>query len=309
MAVYTKLEKSEIQALISHYDIGELVEFAEIAEGIENSNYLLTTDKGKYILTIFENRVENFELPFFFELTSHLRERGVACPLGIADNDGGILQDVVGKKAALIEFLEGRPMGNPDIAHIKELGTAVAKMHLAVDGFNHNRKNPLGLRGWKSLFEKIGERADEIQPGLTQKIADELYHLADAWPFGLPGGIIHADIFPDNVFFTDGNLSGIIDFYFACNDYFAYDIAICVNAWGMEKDEALLKAFMGAYQQQRPLSDDELAAMPSLLRGAAMRFLLTRIYDWFNTPDDANVTRKNPAEYLKKLEYWQSNNL
>lgn len=309
MAVYTKLEDEDFKQLLLSYHIGQFQKATPIAEGIENTNYLLETSSGKFILTVFENRVENFELPFFFELTSHLREGGINCPLGIQDGSGKILQDIKGKKAAVIEFLEGRPVENIDENVAGELGENLAKMHLAVSGFKESRLNPIALSKWTSLFEKVAPKADEIEPGLQNLIEKELYHLAQAWPFGLPAGVIHADLFPDNVFFQNGKLSGIIDFYFACNDFFAYDVAICINAWDMQNSPALQNAFLSAYQNIRPLGGEELEHMQTFLRGAALRFLLTRIYDWFNTPEDAFVNRKDPQEYLNKLKYWQTNNL
>lgn len=311
MAVYTTLTDSEIIALINLYDIGEFVSAQPIESGIENTNYLLTTaynqSDSKYILTIFENRVENVELPFFVNLTDHLKDKGLNCPVMLTASDGSRLQDIKQKKAAIISFLEGAEAKEISKEHISQLGKTVAKMHLAVSDFKEYRKNPLSLRAWVSLFEKIGEKADEIQPELTKLIADELYYLADAWPFNLPGGIIHADLFPDNVFFKGEQLSGVIDFYFSCTDFYAYDLAICINAWGIEENNALIKEFFDAYQSIRKLEQSEIDNMQTLLRGAAMRFLLTRIYDWFNTPANALVSKKNPQEYLKKLEYWQRN--
>lgn len=307
MAVYTKLDDSEIAELISNYEVGNFASANGIEEGIENSNYLVKTNEESLILTIFEERVENFELPFFISLTDHLISKNINCPKTLTDKSGNRLQDINGKKAALISFLPGRPAAKPTTEHIKEVGFLSAKLHSAVEDFDETRKNPLALGAWTKLFEKCGDRIDEIKPGLTKSLANELYYLANNWPFDLPSGIIHADLFPDNLFFQNNKVSGVIDFYFACTDYFAYDIAICINAWGIEEDQEKINALLESYQSIRPLSEEEKQAMPVLLRGAALRFLLTRIYDWFNTPENALVTKKDPQEYLKKLEFWQKN--
>jgi homoserine kinase type II len=279
-----------------------LVEFAGIEQGIENTNYYLKTTKAKFILTIFEKRVANEDLPFFIALTNHLRSKSINCPVNIKDKSGNDLRDIEGKKAALISFLEGKGVDKIEDLHIARLGEKAARMHNAVGDFHHTRKNDMGMSKWVKLFESIAERADEIQTGLSKRIADEIYFLAANWPFGLPSGIIHADIFPDNVFFKEGEISGVIDFYFACTDYFAYDIAIIFCAWGIETDAKRQKLFFDEYEKVRKLSPQEREAMPVLLRGAALRFLLTRAYDWFNTPANAVVKKKDPMEYVKKLE-------
>lgn len=302
MAVYTKLTEAEIKSFISNYDVGELVEFAGIEQGIENTNYLIRTTQSKFILTIFEKRVANEDLPFFIELTNHLRSKSIICPVNIKDKNGNDLRDINGKKAALISFLEGKGVDKIEDFHIAGLGDKTARMHNAVIDFKLSRKNDMGMSKWVKLFESVAPRADEIQTGLSKRIADEIYFLAANWPFGLPAGIIHADIFPDNVFFNNGKISGVIDFYFACTDYFAYDIAIIFNAWGIETDAARQKLFLTEYEKIRKLSAEEKNALPILLRGAALRFLLTRAYDWFNTPENAVVKKKDPMEYVRKLE-------
>ena len=301
MAVYTKLTHQEIAVFIENYGLGTLESFAPIEKGIENSNYLIVVSGKKYILTIFENRVENADIPFFIRLTGHLQQKGINCPSTLADLAGNQLNEVKGKKAAIINFLEGADVENIEDFHISGLGDVVARMHLAVSDFKESRKNSFALSKWVELFRKVGEQADELKPGLTKFIGQEIEWLAANWPFGLPAGVVHTDLFPDNVFFFGGKVSGVIDFYFSSTDYFAYDAAICINAWGIEADARRQKLFYEAYEKIRPLSTEEKAAMPVLLRGAAMRFLMTRMYDWFNTPANALVKKKDPMEYYKKL--------
>lgn len=306
MAVYTKLTDPEISQFISRYDIGGLESARGIEKGIENSNYLITAAGRRYILTVFENRVENADLPFFIRLTGHLQSKGINCPVTLADREGVQLNEIKGKKAAVISFLEGTDVEKVEDFHIEGLGKLNARMHLAVADFKESRKNSFALSKWVKLLEETAPRADELKPGLAQYIAREIEFLAANWPFGLPVGVVHTDLFPDNVFFKDGQVSGVIDFYFSCTDSFAYDAAICINAWGIESDARRQKLFMDAYQSVRKFTPEELAAMPVLLRGAAMRFLMTRLYDWFNTPANALVKKKDPMEYLKKLEFLSS---
>jgi homoserine kinase type II len=302
MAVYTQLTHAEMAEFASNYSIGELESFLPIEKGIENSNYLIIAGGRKYIFTIFENRVENADLPFFIRLTDHLQKKGINCPTTIPDRNGNQLNEVKGKKAAIISFLEGGDVENIEDFHLSGLGDIVARMHVAVSDFRESRKNAFGLSKWVELLGKVAERADELKPGLAQFIAREIEFLAANWPFGLPAGVVHTDLFPDNVFFKDGKVSGVIDFYFSSTDYFAYDIAICLNAWGAETNEKRQELFFDAYEKVRRLSTEEKSAMPVLLRGAALRFLMTRLYDWFNTPETALVKKKDPMEYYKKLE-------
>ncbi len=302
MAVYTKLLEPEIGEIAARYEIGTLEGFSGITAGIENTNYLINAGGNKYILTIFEKRVNNEELPFFISLTDHLRRNNISCPSTLRDKSGSQLQDIKGKKAILISFLEGQGVEKIEDFHFAPLGSKVANMHIAVGDFREYRKNDMSLSKWVKIFEHIGEQADDIEKGLAKLIVDEIYFLADNWPFDLPSGVIHSDIFPDNVFFRDKEITGIIDFYFACNDFFAYDIAIIFNAWGIETDKKRQQLFLNAYEKIRPLSEDERKAMPILLRGAALRFLLTRSYDWFHTPETAQVRKKDPKEYIRKLK-------
>lgn len=315
MAVYTEVSDDELRDFAAEYDIGEVVSCKGIAEGVENSNYLLQTDRGNFILTLYEKRVNPDDLPFFLGLMEHLAARGQACPTPIKGRDGQALRRLCGRPAAIVSFLKGMWHRRISLTHCAELGPAMASMHLAGADFALTRPNNLSVAGWRPLFEAVRPRAGEIHPELEAMIAAELDHLEAHWPKALPSGLIHADLFPDNVFFlhdreadTD-RMSGFIDFYFACTDILAYDLAICLNAWCFEEDGAFnatkARLMLNGYRKVRPLSADELEALPLLARGAAMRFLLTRSYDWLNTPPGAMVKRKDPLEYLRKLRFHQ----
>lgn len=315
MAVYTEVSDDELQDFVAEYDIGEVVSCKGIAEGVENSNYLLQTDRDNYILTLYEKRVNPDDLPFFLGLMEHLAARGQACPTPIKGRDGHALRSLCGRPAAIVSFLKGMWHRRISLTHCAELGPAMASMHLAGADFALTRPNNLSVTGWRPLFEAVRPRAGEIHPELEGMIAAELDHLEAHWPKTLPAGLIHADLFPDNVFFlhdretgTD-RMSGFIDFYFACTDILAYDLAICLNAWCFEEDGAFnatkARLMLNGYRKVRPLSADELESLPLLARGAAMRFLLTRSYDWLNTPPGAMVKRKDPLEYLRKLRFHQ----
>lgn len=310
MAVYTEVSDDELARFIDGYPLGRLLSFKGIAEGVENTNYLVHTTSGTFILTIYEKRVDPADLPFFLGLMEHLSARGVTCPLPVRDSSGQVLNELAGRHAALITFLEGVWPKRPKVEHCLELGEALARMHIAGESFPLKRANALGVAGWQPLFDKFSARCEEICSGLHDLITSELRFLELSWPRDLPQGIIHADLFPDNVFFVDDRLSGIIDFYFACNDALAYDIAVCLNAWCFnsksEFEAAKGNALLNGYESVRPLSAAERDAMPILARGAAMRFLLTRSYDWLNTPKDALVARKDPADYVRRLKFHQS---
>ncbi len=307
MAVYTEISDDELIAFVAQYDIGTAIACKGIAEGIENSNYLLVTDKASFILTLYEKRVRPEDLPFFLGLLDYLAGRGVLCPVPVKGRDGEALRHLSGRPAAIATFLEGMWPRRPAPQHCAALGAAMAQLHLAADGFAMRRANDLSLASWRPLLNAIGARADEIRPGLVAELAQELDDLESAWPADLPAGIIHADLFPDNVFFKGAELSGFIDFYFACNDFLAYDLAICLNAWCFEIDGGFnatkARRMTTAYGQVRAFSRAELDARPLLARGAAMRFLLTRLYDWLHTPAGALVTRKDPLEYYGKLTF------
>lgn len=307
MAVYTEVSDEELVAFLADYDIGKLVSFKGIAEGVENSNYLVMTDRAPFILTLYEKRVKRDDLPFFLELMELLSARGVPCPTPIHGRDGNALRKLCGRPAAVVSFLKGVWPRRVDPENCAALGEAMARMHLAGADFTMRRRNTLSVDGWRPLFEAAKSRADEVMEGLAAELAAELDALEAHWPDGLPGGVIHADLFPDNVFFEGGRLTGIIDFYFACNDHFAYDLAICLNAWCFEYDREfnITKArhMLSAYRRVRSFSAAELEALPLLARGAALRFLLTRLYDWLNRADGALVKPKDPLEFLRKLRF------
>jgi homoserine kinase type II len=311
MAVYTDVAADELAEFLEAYDIGELLSYKGIAEGVENSNFLLHTSRGSFILTLYEKRVEKGDLPFFLGLMTHLAAHGINCPQPVTNRSGEALGVLAGRPAAIITFLEGVWPRKPSAVHCAGVGRVLAKMHLAGHDFAMSRANALSVSGWRPLFEAASARADELQPGLRAFLAAELDYLeGNVWPRHLPQGVIHADLFPDNVFFLGDELSGVIDFTFACNDMLAYDVAICLNAWCFEPDHAFnvtkARAFLNAYGRERPLSDTEQDALPLLARGAAMRFLLTRLVDWLNVPPGALVRPKDPLEYVRKLRFHQS---
>jgi homoserine kinase type II len=307
MAVYTEVPAEELEEFVAQYDIGEVVSFKGIAEGVENSNYLLQTERGNFILTLYEKRVAREDLPFFLALMDHLATKGIACATPVHARDGHALRELCGRPAAIVSFLNGVCARRITPAQCAALGRTIGEMHLAGQSFAQKRANDLSLDGWKRLFAATRARADEIAPGLANEIEGELGALAKSWPGSLPSGVIHADLFPDNVFFLGEKLSGVIDFYFACNDYLAYDLAVCLNAWCFEPDASFnaTKALQmySSYDSIRKLTAEERAATPVLARGAAMRFLLTRLYDWLNTPAGALVRRKDPKEYLARLRF------
>ena len=307
MAVYTEITDDELTTFVSDYDIGRIVSLKGIAEGVENSNYLLQTDRTNYILTIYERRVAEEDLPFFLGLMDHLAGRDFPCPTPIHGRDGAALRRLAGKPAAIVSFLAGLSVRRPTTDHCAQLGAALAQMHLAGAGFPVRRDNALSEPSWRPLFEGSRNRADTLEPGLADLIAQELTAIEQEWPRDLPNGVIHADLFPDNVFFLDNRLSGFIDFYFACNDFYAYDVAVCLNAWCFETDGGFnitkARALLTAYRRQRPTTPAELAALPLLARGAALRFLLTRLHDWLNQVPGALVRPKDPLEYWRKLMF------
>ena len=310
MAVYTDVAAEELAEFLGHYDIGELLSYKGIAEGVENSNFLLHTTAGSFFLTLYEKRVALADLPFFLGLMGHLASHGIVCPQPVKTRSGETLGTLAGRPAAIIDFLEGVWPRKPNAAHCAAVGQALAKMHLAGRDFPMTRANALSVSGWRPLFDQAAPRADTLQHGLRQLMSDELDHLEKAWPKTLPKGVIHADAFPDNVLFLGERLSGLIDFYFTCNDILAYDIAICLNAWCFEADHSFnvtkARAFLNAYGRERKLSDAEQDALPLLARGAALRILLTRLVDWFNVPPGALVRPKDPLEYFRKLRFQQS---
>jgi homoserine kinase type II len=310
MAVYTEVADEELQSFVASYGLGELVSYKGIAEGVENTNYLVSTQKGPFILTLYERRVARDDLPFFLELMEHLARAGLNCPTPIRDETGRNLRELAGRPAALVTFLEGVWIRRPRPVHCAAVGEALARLHLAGKSFSMQRPNALGVRGWRPLFDRFRSRADEIAPSFGQAIAGELDLLEQSWPMQLEEGVIHADLFADNVFFLGDRLSGLIDFYFACNDALAYDVAICLNAWCFETDHSFNitkgRALLKGYDSVRRMSASERASLPVLARGAALRFLLTRAYDWLNTPANALVRRKDPIEFLRRLRFHQA---
>lgn len=307
MAVYTDITEQELGAFLREYDIGELLSYKGIAEGTENSNFLLHTTTTSFILTLYEKRVDPGDLPFFLGLMEHLAKRGVTCPLPVERNDGTLIGEVAGRPAAIITFLEGMWPRRPTAVHCRAVGEALAKLHIAGADFGMTRPNALSLEGWKTLWAGCHERADEVEPGLVAEVEADLSAISSAWPSSLPAGVIHADLFPDNVFFLGNELSGLIDFYFACNDLLVYDVATCLNAWCFERDHAFnitkATALLAGYQSVRPLQQEEVEALPLLCRGSALRFMLTRLYDWLNGPDGAMVQKRDPLEYVRKMRF------
>jgi homoserine kinase type II len=310
MAVYTDVTAEDLAAFLAGYDIGELLAYKGIAEGVENSNFLVHTSRGNFILTLYERRVAVHDLPFFLALMEHLAQRGITCPQPVKNRKGEVLGRVAGRPAAIITFLDGMWIRRPSAGHCAALGGALAGLHLAGLDFERRRANTLSVDGWRPLYEFCRKRANEVQRDLDTLLAKELDHLESAWPRQLPQGVIHADLFPDNVFFLGDRLSGLIDFYFACTDALAYDVAICLNAWCFEADHSYNvtkgRGLLAAYAAVRPLAAAEREALPLLARGAAMRFLLTRLVDWFDVPSGALVRPKDPLEYFRKLRFHQT---
>lgn len=307
MAVYTDVNEGELEAFLAEYEIGDLLSYKGIAEGSENSNFLLHTSDGSFILTLYEKRVDAADLPFFLGLMEHLAQRGINCPLPVMRRDGELIGRLAGRPAAIITFLEGVWMRRPNANHCLEVGRALAGLHLAGSDFPLIRPNALSIPGWRKLWDASRARADEVEPGLANEVDADFAEIERNWPAELPSGVIHADLFPDNVFFIGEKLSGLIDFYFACNDLYAYDLATCLNAWCFEKDFSfnLTKgtALLAGYQSVRPLEPAEREALPLLARGSALRFMLTRLYDWLTIPDGALVQKRDPREYIRRLRF------
>jgi homoserine kinase type II len=309
VAVYTDVGVEELTAFLADYDVGQLLSYKGIAEGVENSNFLVHTSAGHFILTLYERRVAAKDVPFFLALMEHLHARGITCPQPVKSKVGEVLGKIARRPAALITFLDGMWIRRPTPAHCAALGDVLARLHLAGLDFGKRRANALSVDDWRSLYESCRGRANKLQRDLEQFLAGELARLERGWPRDLPRGVIHADLFPDNVFFLGNKLSGLIDFYFACTDALAYDIAICLNAWCFETDHSYNvtkgRSLLQAYARVRPLSEEERDALPLLARGAAMRFLLTRLVDWFDVPAGALVRPKDPLEYYRKLRFHQ----
>jgi homoserine kinase type II len=309
MAVYTEVNDADLARFLAGYDLGQVLALKGIAEGVENSNYFLHTERGYFILTLYEKRVDESDLPFFLGLMEHLASQGLNCPQPVRNRNGGALGKLSGRPAAVVTFLEGMCRRNPSVRCCAAVGSALAMLHRAGTFFHGKRRNSMGLEAWPVLFEEARPRASELQSGVAAEIAEELDFLRRSWPRHLPEGVIHADLFPDNVLFLDDEVSGLIDFYFACTDQLAYDAAICLNAWCFEPDVSynITKglAFFSAYDAVRGFTALEREAFLILARGAALRFALTRLVDWLNVPANALVHPKDPREYLKKLRFHQ----
>ncbi len=312
MAVYTQVSAEAAKSLLTDYDVGRLMSLKGIAEGVENSNYLLETERSRFILTLYENRVDPADLPYFHDLLAHLHEAGCPVPRFIEDRNGQWLKTLHGKKACLIEFLAGVSVSQPTSDQASAVGEALAKMHLAVADFDVTKVNPLGQSAWRALFDRCDSAAAEtLSKGLALDIASECDWLEQNWPKDIPVCAVHTDLFPDNVLFCGDTVGGLIDFYFACSDFRAYDLAVTHAAWSFSNDgkvydavigDALLSGYAGVIE----LTSAEKKAFPILARGASLRFLLTRLYDWINTPAGAMVTRKDPLAFYRRLQFYRT---
>ena len=305
MAVYTHITDEALEAFLSEYDIGRAEAFKGIAEGVSNSNYLLETDQGRFILTVYEARVEAGDLPYFLGLMLHLADAGFPSSAPVAGRDRQALRSIGGKPAAISMFLQGMSATRPDAGLCREAGRGLAWLHQAAADYPARRANDLGHAHWASMFAPLAHAADALKPGLSQTIGRDLAMLTAQWPANLPEGTIHADFFPDNVFFRDRQFAAAIDFYFACTDALAYDVAVTLNAWCFEQEGSFnitkAQALIAGYEERRPLNEVERAAMPVLAHGAAMRFFLTRLADHANPAPGALITPKDPLEYERKL--------
>lgn len=307
MAVYTKLEHQEVRQFLEQYNINNFKDYKGITEGVENTNYLIKTSEQDYILTIYEKRVDENDLPFFIKLLSYLSENKFPCPKPIANKNNEKINRIKNKNAALVTFLNGQSKNKITSEECFEIGKITAQLHEITKKFNINRKNNLSIENWDSIFEKTIKQKIDLDESIIKKTKNYLNFLKDKWPKNLPQGIIHADLFSDNIFFTNNKVSGIIDFYFACNDFFAYEIAICINSLCFDNNSTFnmtkAKNLIDGYTSIRTLSEDEKKYLPILSMGAAMRFFLTRLYDFYHTDNKADVKIKDPFEYLKKIEF------
>ena len=312
MAVYTQVSSEALSAFLTRYDVGDLVSAKGIAEGVENSNYLVDTTKGRFILTLYEKRVEAGDLPYFMALLDHLAAKGLPVPPAIRDRDGVAIQTLEGRPACLIQFLTGVSVTHPTPQQARAAGVAMAQMHAALTDCTLTRVNSMGRDSWRPLLDRCGDSIDTIETGLFDRVGAALDDVLHRWPNGLATSPIHADLFPDNVLMLGDHVTGLIDFYFASTDIRAYDLAVMHSAWSFDGegnpiDPSIGRALLAGYESVMPLSADERAALPVLARGACIRFLLSRAYDWINTPADALVTRKDPLAYLRRLRWYDAN--
>ena len=318
MAVYTKIELEDLLEILEQYSIGNLIEFSGIKEGIENTNYYIRTNKGKFILTIFENRVDDKDIPFFVNIMSHLNKKHFFSPNPIQDNNKNIINEINKKKFIIVSFLEGKWKSKTNYNDCLKLGKCIADMHIKTTDFKQTRENSLSIKGWENLIKSCKTKITEIQLNKFGKdvlceIEDSFEYCKKNWPANLPVGLIHADIFPDNIFFHKNNISGVIDFYFSCTDIIVYEIAIAMNAWCFGENDIFdpkkASNLIVGYNSKRKLTEEEFNSLSILSQGAALRFLLTRLYDWFNTPKNILIAKKNPNEYLNKLRFFKNNKI
>ena len=313
MAVYTKLSENKLKEFFSKYNLGDLLSYKGIAEGIGNTNYFVQTEKGKFILTLYEKRVEEKDLPFFISLMKNLFDKNFLCPQPIINKNGNYISEISGKKAAVVSFLNGYSKKNLSPDECFMVGEATAKLHLITKDLTGKRENKLSVKSWRNIYDKVKKDCSKIHPNLSSIIEKNLDEIENNWPKNIPSGIIHADLFPDNIFFKDNEISGIIDFYFSCFDSYSFEIAICLNALCFEgKNENLsfnvtkAKKFVDGYSSIRKLTVEEKKSLKVLCQGAAIRFLLTRVFDYLNLTKEAIVKIKDPIEYLKRLEFHDS---
>ena len=313
MAVYTKLSESELKDFFSKYNLGKLLNYRGIKEGIENTNYFTEAEKGKFILTIYEKRVEEKDLPFFISLMKNIYDKNFPSPEPIININGSYISEISKKKAAIISFIDGNAKKNLNPDECYQVGTYAAKLHQITKKLNIKRENKLSVNSWREIYNKVRKNCTKIDKNLPEIIEKNLNDIEKNWPKNIPSGIIHADLFPDNIFFKEKKLSGIIDYYFACHDFYAFEIAICLNALCFEGSKENLSfnvtkatKFINGYSSIRKLTDEEKNSLIILCKGAAIRFLLTRVFDYLNLIEGAIVTVKDPVEYLKRLEFHNS---
>ena len=312
MAVFTKISDADAKTILQNYELGEFESLTPITQGIDNTNYILKTTSAKFIITIFEKRLHRADVGFFVELNTHLIKHNFTCPEILGDKQGQKIFEFAGKPGAIVEFLEGAQIDEVTTNEITQLGQTLGKLHKATAKFGESRHNDLGLKGCKKLFSAVEDKLDDFTPGLRAELSED-FKMLDAYPpQKLPAGIIHADIFPDNVFFKNGQLTGIIDFYFSCYDHYILDLAIIVSAWcfkGNDIDAELFKTMLISYNSEREITTEEFQSLNTYLQFTALRFLMTRLYDYYNTPDDAIISVKNPQEYLDKLRFFKAFNM
>ena len=309
MAVYTPVDRPVLEEFLAAYALGRLIEHHGIQAGVENSNFFVDTESGRYVLTVYERRVDPVDLPFFLGLMEHLASRGIPCPLPIHAIDRRICRPLLGKPAAIVTFLNGQCIDEITSRHCRALGTALGQLHREGRNFSIRRRNALSTAGWRQLLDRCAAGARQFDPPLVAELEADFMAISAVWPSDLPKGVIHADLFPDNIFFQGEQVTGLIDFYFACVDLLAYDLAICIVAWCFD-DHGVFQpmrvvALVEGYGCERKLMPAERAALPTLCRGASLRFLLTRLYDWLNQVDGAMVKPKDPMEYLTKLRFFR----